>query len=72
MVSENFVFRTGKYANKTYEWVNKVNPSYIDWIIENRPEMLREHKTKSSFTDGMTPREKFNALMNNDNFLNEK
>jgi hypothetical protein len=72
MVTADFTFRSGKYAGKTYEWVSKVNPRYIDWIIENRPEMLKEYKRKGPNTDGMTPREKFNALMQNDNFLNEK
>jgi hypothetical protein len=70
MVTTDFVFRSGKYRNKTYEWVSKINPSYIDWVIENRPEMLKEQiKVK---TDGMTPREKFQALMPNTNFENEK
>ena len=72
MVLDNFVFRSGKYQNKTYEWVNKVNPSYIDWIIDNRPEMLKEVTRSGPNTDGMTPREKFNSLMPNTNFENEK
>jgi len=41
---EEFKFRTGKFANKSYGWVCDNHPWYIEWVIENRPEMLREHK----------------------------
>jgi len=41
---EQFVFRTGKFQGKTYAWVCDNHPWYIDWVINNRPEMLREHK----------------------------
>lgn len=69
-ISKDFVFRSGKFSGKTYAEVSEKHPNYIDWVIENRPEMLREHP--KSKTDGMTPREKFNALMPNTNFDNEK
>lgn len=71
MVSDKFVFRSGRYQGKTYDHVNKVNPSYIDWLLDNRPEMLKEYKRKGPNTSGMTPREKFNTLMPNTNFENE-
>lgn len=70
-MTKEFIFRSGKYANKTYEFVTQVNPNYIDWVVENRPEMLKEIKRVGPNTDGMTPREKFESLMQNDNFLNE-
>jgi len=44
--SDNFVFRSGEHAGKTYCLVKKTNPSYIRWIKENRPEMLVERKEK--------------------------
>ena len=38
----DFVFRTGKYKGKTYQEVASTNPGYIDWVLMERPEMLRE------------------------------
>jgi hypothetical protein len=35
-------FRTGKYAGMTLEHVKKIAPWYIQWVRENRPEMLRD------------------------------
>jgi len=35
-------FRTGKYAGMTLEHVRKIAPWYIQWVRENRPEMLKE------------------------------
>ena len=37
-------FRTGKYAGLTVEYVKKIAPWYIQWVRENRPEMLRESR----------------------------
>jgi len=37
-------FRTGKYAGLTIEHVKKIAPWYIQWVRENRPEMLRESR----------------------------
>ena len=70
-INDDFVFRSGKYFGKTYAFVSQVNPNYIDWVIENRPEMLKPIVRKGPNTDGMTPREKFKSLMENTNFLNE-
>jgi hypothetical protein len=39
-------FRTGKYAGMTLEHVRKIAPWYIQWVSENRPEMLRDRKPK--------------------------
>tara|TARA_R110002096_G_scaffold18716_1_gene63511 strand:- start:1239 stop:1496 length:258 start_codon:yes stop_codon:yes gene_type:complete len=35
-------FRTGKYAGLRVDHVRKIAPWYIQWVRENRPEMLRE------------------------------
>jgi hypothetical protein len=77
-MTEEFKFRSGRYAGKTYSEVSEKNPSYIDWILANRPEMLKEYKRKVPNTVGLSPREKFNQLMNNNSmkpnhdFDNEK
>tara|TARA_B110000908_G_C10165784_1_gene408308 strand:+ start:543 stop:818 length:276 start_codon:yes stop_codon:yes gene_type:complete len=39
-------FRTGKYAGLTIEHVRKIAPWYIQWVRENRPEMLKERSIK--------------------------
>ena len=39
-------FRTGKYAGMTLEHVKKIAPWYIQWVRENRPEMLKDRSTK--------------------------
>lgn len=41
-------FRTGKYAGMTIEHVRKIAPWYIQWVRENRPEMLKERTQKKS------------------------
>jgi len=35
-------FRTGKYAGMTLDHVRAIAPWYIQWVRENRPEMLKE------------------------------
>lgn len=45
-VSDNFVFRTGRYVGKSVGLVKKINPGYIDWVKENQPKMLEEGKSK--------------------------
>jgi hypothetical protein len=39
-------FRTGKYAGMTLDHVKKIAPWYIQWVRENRPEMLKERSVK--------------------------
>ena len=34
--------RSGKYKGYTVEEVIDIAPWYIDWVMQNRPEMLRE------------------------------
>lgn len=41
VVDDNFVFRSGKYVGNTYGWVLGTNPSYIDWVVQNQPNMLK-------------------------------
>jgi len=52
---EQFKFRTGKFAGKTYGWVCDNHPWYIEWVIENRPEMLREHKKQKKKKQKLNP-----------------
>lgn len=40
--SKDFKFRSGKYQGMTYEWVCERNYSYIEWVMENQPKMLKE------------------------------
>ena len=42
MIDRTFIFRTGKYAGKTYEYVSIYDYHYIDWVLRERPEMLKE------------------------------
>jgi len=42
----NHVFRTGKYAGKTIQYVYDNDRRYFNWVLENRPEMLKSHKGK--------------------------
>lgn len=83
MVNDSFVFRSGEYTGKTVGLVKKLNPSYIKWVQENRPEMLKERK---SFNPIDKPTQKVprkevpddsevepkTTLKENTNFLNEK
>jgi hypothetical protein len=41
-MTQSFIFRTGKYAGKTYEWVSANDFYYLDWVARERPEMLKE------------------------------
>jgi len=43
---KDFVFKFGKHAGKTYEWVEENNPSYIVWAEESAPNLLKESKPK--------------------------
>jgi hypothetical protein len=44
-------FRTGKYAGLTVDHVRKIAPWYIQWVRENRPEMLRDSSPKKPSTN---------------------
>jgi hypothetical protein len=43
-MDKNHVFRTGKYAGKTVSYVYSIDRRYFNWVLENRPEMLKSHK----------------------------
>ena len=42
----NHIFRSGKYAGYTINEVYAKDRRYINWVLENRPEMLKSHKKK--------------------------
>lgn len=44
----NHVFRSGKYAGKTVNYVYSKDRRYFNWVLENRPEMLKSHKKKQT------------------------
>lgn len=44
----NHVFRSGKYAGKTVNYVYSRDRNYFNWVLENRPEMLKSHKKKQT------------------------
>ena len=46
----NHKFRTGKYAGRTVGTVYKLDRRYFNWILENRPEMLKSHGKKKPQT----------------------
>lgn len=39
----NHVFRTGKYSGRTVQYVYSNDRRYFNWVLENRPEMLKSH-----------------------------
>ncbi len=39
-----FKLRSGKHKDKTLDWVEENDPSYLVWVEEFRPEMLKEPK----------------------------
>lgn len=78
MVSDSFIFRSGKYQGKTVGLVKKMNPSYIDWVLENNPKMLKEKAAPPEKKDYIRKEvpddsdvEPKTTLTDNLNFLNE-
>jgi hypothetical protein len=71
-MSQNFTFKYGKYAGRTYEWVKAHAPSYIAWAEENAPNLLKPpapkpiEKKEIKFID-KPPQ----SMENNTNFYNE-
>ena len=43
-VSDDFVFRNGKYAGKSVKEVLAINPQYISWAKENAPYLFKAYK----------------------------
>ena len=60
-------FRSGKYAGLTVEHVKKIAPWYIQWVRENRPEMLKERAPSKP-----KPQFKSKAIKPNYEFAAEK
>lgn len=40
-------FRSGKYKGVSLETVKRINPGYVQWVRENRPEMLKNFNKKN-------------------------
>lgn len=65
-MNPNFVLRSGKYQGMTYEWVSDNNPSYIEWLKENQPNMLLDKVT--TVIDVKETKQEFMRLTPNKNF----
>lgn len=77
---EAFKFRSGKYTGKTIEEIEIIEPGYIEWCKQNRPEMLRPTIKRFVPPAVHTPIKRIeppeeseakSSLENNLNFLNE-
>ena len=64
-------FRTGKYAGLTVDHVKKIAPWYIQWVRENRPEMLKDRAPKKT-KPVIKPKIKSTAIKPNYDFLKDK
>jgi len=40
-LNPNFKFRSGKYAGWTLAEVFDIAPGYLNWVYENKPQMLK-------------------------------
>ena len=77
-MNNTFKFRTGKFRGKSYAWVLSNHPNYIEWVLEARPEMLRERISAKPVIPSYLKEENENAqhkliepLTPNKNFENE-
>ena len=43
-MNDDFVLRSGKYAGKSIGWLKSNNQNYLNWAMENQPNMLKELK----------------------------
>ena len=50
MLDLSHIMRSGKYAGKTINYVYQKDRRYFNWVAENRPEMLKSHRSKSNYT----------------------
>ncbi len=71
-----FVLRSGKYAGKTIEWLKSNQPSYLAWVEENQPKMLKEFKPKVKQSPPVDKKKVLpdyaeSAMKPNTNFYNE-
>lgn len=75
-MEEDFIFRSGKHIGKSLVWVEEFDSNYLNWIKENRLEMLKEHPTPKSSSkvkkDHELPDSPITAMKPNMGFDNEK
>ena len=50
MIDLNHRLRSVKYAGQTLNYVYKKDRRYFNWMVENRPEMLKSHGSKPKAT----------------------
>jgi hypothetical protein len=43
-MNDDFVLKSGKYAGKSIGWLKSNNQNYLNWVMENQPNMLKELK----------------------------
>ena len=51
----NQILRSGKYAGYTIGEIYAKDRRYINWVLENRPEMLKSHAKKPKETTYKKP-----------------
>ena len=56
-LNPNFKFRSGKYAGWTLAEVFEMNPGYINWVYENKPQMLNGAEIKTAPKPAPKPEE---------------
>ena len=71
-MNDDFILRSGKYANKTIGWLKRNNPQYLEWVTLNQPKMLKEIKKIIKSEIEPLDEEPINAIKPNMNFDNEK
>tara|TARA_R110002072_G_scaffold15413_5_gene61941 strand:+ start:4054 stop:4338 length:285 start_codon:yes stop_codon:yes gene_type:complete len=62
----SYILRSGKYKGKKWTDVQTYNKGYIDWVRENRPEMLKPLKKKAVNSKPINDKVKFIPLSNDD------
>jgi len=72
-MDSNITLRSGKYAGKTVKWLEENDRGYLNWVKENRPEMLKAVKPKPAPQPKVTTTktEIKSAIQPNKNFYNE-
>lgn len=69
-MDDNFVLRSGKHAGKTIGWLKQNNSSYLAWVKENQPNMLKplvKVEPKKIVENGMIRDGKIQPNLNFDN-----
>jgi hypothetical protein len=49
------ILRSGKHAGKQISWIMRFDRRYFDWVKENAPGMLKEHKDYQKKPSGWAP-----------------